>query len=547
MVGYYLGTQLTRTELDELRRNPQGRMLGFILDFQGLIVDGYDHLRERYHSMPVLMNDFCDDHGNNTEAVIETITINSKRIDVIAIYANRDVVAHEEFGYAYGHTGLCDASLPLPVLFKAARYYHNQIMKDEKRIWWELPQARYLFNTPYHCVGPLTQEDIICRITKHFTSCVTCCSCGIEDFLSRIRTRLSDENIGRKVLSNGEARITKVLKSAPATRRHQSFTKPLILKEDASTTLTSVHSIPQQPPSQRVLSFPPETSSWRSMDELCDDLAGKHHLITNPTPACISITTETIQDLRANCLTGDVIYAYLTTLCTHVTTIKCAVLDPLVAPIIVGADRQSKISPHPYFLDSHRQCDLLLCPVIYSNHISLIIVDYLTAGLHHLNAMVGCHDSEQYFAGIKKFFKNHIQWRRKHKKPLSLHIPSKWNHFIATVDSCPQQTDVISCGVYACAMITCRVLGIPLRSFTDQHVARMRLHIYHCIMTNTFPKLLLDFVTSENQEIMLPVNEWYTMHKNAYKDLRALRQSIQLTNIPPPAQAGTRADPILNK
>ena len=136
LVGYYLGTQLTRNELEELRRNPQGRMLGFILDFQGLIVDGYDHLRDRYHSMPVLMNDFCDDHGNNTEAVIETITINSKRTDVIAIYANRDVVAHEEFGYAYGHTGLCDASLPLQVLFKAARYYHKQIMQDETRIWW---------------------------------------------------------------------------------------------------------------------------------------------------------------------------------------------------------------------------------------------------------------------------------------------------------------------------------------------------------------------------------------------------------------------------
>jgi len=243
LVGYYLGTKLTRSELDELRRNPQGRMLGFILDFQGMIVDGYDHIRDRYHSMPVLMNDFCDDYGNNTEAVIETITLTNKRIDVIAIHANRDVQAHEEFGYAYGHSGLCDASLPLPVLFKASRYYHKQIMKDEKRIWWELPQARYLFNSPYHCVGPLTQEDIICRITKHFTSCATCCSCGIEDFMTRIQMRLSDENIGRKELSNGEARITKVLKSAPVTRRQQSFTQPLILKADSSTTLTPVHSI----------------------------------------------------------------------------------------------------------------------------------------------------------------------------------------------------------------------------------------------------------------------------------------------------------------
>lgn len=44
---------------------------------------------------------------------------------------------------------------------------------------------------------------------------------------------------------------------------------------------------------------------------------------------------------------------------------------------------------------------------------------------------------------------------------------------------------------------------------------------------------------------MLAINEWYTMHKDAYKDFRALRQSSLLTNIPPPAQAGTTDDPII--
>ena len=76
LVGYYLGKSLTRSELNELRRNSLGRMLGFILDFQALIVDGYDHIRKRYHSTATIMNDFCDDYGNNTEAVMESNSIN---------------------------------------------------------------------------------------------------------------------------------------------------------------------------------------------------------------------------------------------------------------------------------------------------------------------------------------------------------------------------------------------------------------------------------------------------------------------------------------
>ena len=151
--------------------------------------------------------------------------------------------------------------------------------------------------------------------------------------MTRIGMRLSDMNMRRGVFHNGEARITKVLKSSPTARRQQSFTKPLILNSELSTTLTPVHSIPQHSTCQSELCFPAETSSWRSMDELCADIAGKHHLITNPTPVCLSLTTVTIQDLRANCLTGDVIYAYLTTLCTHITTIKCVVLDRCIRSI----------------------------------------------------------------------------------------------------------------------------------------------------------------------------------------------------------------------
>ena len=72
LVGYYLGSSLTREELRELTNNPTtGRLLAFIIDFQGLIVDGWDHHRKCCMSMMSLINNFCDHSQYNYEPSVE--------------------------------------------------------------------------------------------------------------------------------------------------------------------------------------------------------------------------------------------------------------------------------------------------------------------------------------------------------------------------------------------------------------------------------------------------------------------------------------------
>jgi len=219
-------------------------------------------------------------------------------------------------------------------------------MQDETRRWWGLPQARYLFNSPYHCVGPVTQEDIVRRISFHIASCNACCLCGIDDFMERIRNRLHNAKVESNRAQGGEIRVTKVIKRTASLKHQRQFTKPMQCKLSCASS-QSTASMSLQPPISGTgpvatvqseslgrqdslsLCFPLETSSWQPMDNQCDDTAGKCHPITNPNSFCSSLSTEVIQDLRAHCLTGDVIYAYLSTLCTQITTIRCAVLDPI--------------------------------------------------------------------------------------------------------------------------------------------------------------------------------------------------------------------------
>ena len=198
-------------------------------------------------------------------------------------------------------------------------------MQDETRIWWGLPQARYLFNSPYHCVGPLTQEDIVRRISFHIASCNVCCRCGIDDFIEKIRNRMHDANVESHWAQSGKIRVTKVIKRSVAPNHHVQFTKPLqckLISESAHSTfsrslqlpisglstVTTVQSESLGRHDSLSLCFPIETSSWQPMDNQCADTAGKQHRIINSHSFCSSLTTESIQDLRAHCLTGDVLY-----------------------------------------------------------------------------------------------------------------------------------------------------------------------------------------------------------------------------------------------
>ena len=78
------------------------------------------------------------------------------------------------------------------------------------------------------------------------------------------------------------------------------------------------------------------------MDALCAYTARIHHLIRNQHSSVVSLTTEVIQDLRADCLSVDFVYAYLNTLlhachCDEMCSIRVSMFDKRVGEYSVCA------------------------------------------------------------------------------------------------------------------------------------------------------------------------------------------------------------------
>jgi len=65
LLAFYTGTVLTQSELEDILSNSQPDWTtDFILCFQGLIIDGWDHTHNRYAGVASAINDFLDDRNN---------------------------------------------------------------------------------------------------------------------------------------------------------------------------------------------------------------------------------------------------------------------------------------------------------------------------------------------------------------------------------------------------------------------------------------------------------------------------------------------------
>ncbi|MFN9908865.1 MAG: hypothetical protein ACK56F_22525, partial [bacterium] len=98
---------------------------------------------------------------------------------------------NEECFIEYGNLSFCRANLPLSLLFKAVTHYYDQIMSSttDLEYWSRIPQARTLFNSPYHTCKPLQREQIVARIQLHYTTCVDePCTCELQTSLTAIAT-----------------------------------------------------------------------------------------------------------------------------------------------------------------------------------------------------------------------------------------------------------------------------------------------------------------------------------------------------------------------
>jgi hypothetical protein len=183
IIGEYYGRELSKDEIIKYMYADESDVkTGFMIFFQGLGINAWDSDKGCYTCMTALINDILDASRYNSEWVKEK----EKGKPCIMVHAHKDIAANEEAFIEYGNLSFCRTSLPLPLLFKAVTHYWDHIMssKEDREYWSRIPQARTLFNSPYHSCKPSQRERIVARIQLHYNSCMDeTCTCELQTSL----------------------------------------------------------------------------------------------------------------------------------------------------------------------------------------------------------------------------------------------------------------------------------------------------------------------------------------------------------------------------
>ena len=552
LICYYEGAVMSREELKKIENDPTYTgNTGFIINYRGLIINGWDDDNDFYAGPGAVVNDFLDDR-NNSYFSIESLdedsdedededyksrkrsrkkSIPSSKSSLISKClairsdSHSDIQIHQEIGVAYGEHHFCKVTVPIAVLFKAARYYWNDIMQKQERIdrWSRLPQARYLFNSPYHGAAPQTKDATVQRILKHLTQCQKSnCHCDLDGYLQKLQRQNADTTSIRMSVATGGA-----------SRRHR-FLNTSGDQECTITRIVPLGRVPRRgpftPPAARtvgtrhngdILCFHKDTSDWLQLDANCSQTHDVSHYINSSDPRRYSLLTEELQDLRSGMLGCEVVHRYFSILCASSVDRNVQHFTPVYTSLMAGLVTQSGVNPHTHFEDRHLFCDWLLCPIVHDLHISYVTVCYNTCTMIHEDSKCGIHKSEQIFRGIEKFFQDNIIWRQEHNLPLrsGLTMTTRWTRIAASTTTTAQQGDGVSCGVLTCGNATCRVHGMPGFPCGQSYVPQLRLHIYHCIMQNTFFPITLSDLTESIRDRMFATGNWYERNKPIYNEI----------------------------
>ena len=452
-------------------------------------------------------------------------------------------------GIPYGEHHFCKETIHIEVLFKAARYYWDNIMGDHKRRerWSSLPQARYLFNSPYHGAAPQTSVERVRKIIHHITCCGTGrCSCNILELHEQGSTgnravkaislsstgslsklKMSSTDLSRQQ----ECIITKVVRGARVLRQ-ETFKTPAVR--------------PSVNPTAHILSFHEDTSDWGQLDAKCSTEHDVSHHVDESDPTSYSLLTSELQDLRSGMIGCEVVHRYFSILCPSSVNVNVQHLHPAFTSLMAGLVTDSGVDIHEVFEDRHLLCDWLLCPLVHDTHISFVTIIYGTCTMIHEDSLCGIHNSKRIFQGMAKFFRNHIAWRRERNRPLrnGLTRVTRWHTIEATPTTTAQQGDGISCGILMCGNATCRVQGMPGFSCGQIYVPQLRLHIYHCIMRSTFFSIMLSPTTSELMERTSRTKAWYEHNKSQYTVILNVRRTRPLPQPTALTGRGTTDEPF---
>lgn len=182
VVGEYFGRELSEEEIRAYIQDPNPSInTGFMICFQGLAIDAWDHDKGTYLCMTALTNDCLDFKRYNSEWVKKTI--NGR--PALYLEAHSNVNSHDEFFVEYGNLAFCRANFPVSTLFKAISHYYPQIITSahDRDLWSRIPQARYLFNSPYHTLHPHQLPSILDTLQQHYNRCGFHCSCDLQPHL----------------------------------------------------------------------------------------------------------------------------------------------------------------------------------------------------------------------------------------------------------------------------------------------------------------------------------------------------------------------------
>jgi hypothetical protein len=192
LVGEYFGRILSAEDIKSYILDPNPSVnTGFMIFFQGLAIDAWDHANGTYICMTALTNDCLDDKRYNTEWVKKTTNGRTSLYQE----ANHNVQANAEFFVEYGNLAFCRANFPTDILFKAISHYYSQIAVSahDRELWSRIPQARYLFNSPYHTLQPSQIPKAIMLLEYHHSNCDIRCICDLQQQLTLIHTPTSNK------------------------------------------------------------------------------------------------------------------------------------------------------------------------------------------------------------------------------------------------------------------------------------------------------------------------------------------------------------------
>jgi hypothetical protein len=243
---------------------------------------------------------------------------------------------------------------------------------------------------------------------------------------------------------------------------------------------------------------------------------------------------------------AEVIHRYFTVLCNSVVHVNVHHLDPAFTTVIAGLEVNPTVQPHRRFTDTHLFCDWLLCPIVYNMHISYVTINYLDHSMRHEDSLCGIHVSDNIFDGLETFLRDHIALRRDHNLPIrnDLREETVWTRIPSSATPTSRQKDGVSCGILTCGNATCRVYNMPGFPFGQSYVPQMRLHMYHCILQDTFYPISLTIADENINERMSATAIWYSGHQTRYDNMLALRASRPLPPVISYAGQGTAEVPF---